>query len=145
MHGKKSRRVVLLITVLALTAAGCGVSDLASAASKLANGQLGSLTAAEIRSLSEAAVAVLNSQNAALGLQPLTMAQAEALVSFLDVNAVETKQDLDALITNADTNPPDGLSDLAAAFGNIDPDSPDAEELDLIFEQALGGSTSSPS
>lgn len=138
MTGTNQRVCIVLIASVALSSAGCGVSDLASAASKLANGQIGALTASEIRSLSEAAVALLNSQDPTFGLQPLTQAQAEALVDFLDANQVETQQDLDELVATADTDPPAGLDELAAAFGNLDPNNTNPEDLEQVIEQAFG-------
>ncbi|HKQ47800.1 MAG TPA: hypothetical protein VJZ71_07010 [Phycisphaerae bacterium] len=138
MFKSKQRVLVMIVATLATASAGCGVSDLASAASKLANGQIGALTASEIRSLSEAAIALLKSQDPNFALQPLNEAQAEALVNFLDVNEVETQQDLDALVANADTDPPVGLDELANAFGNVDPDNADPEDLEQVLEQAFG-------
>jgi len=127
-----------IVACAAVTATGCGISDLANAAAKLANGQIGTLTGNEIRVLSEAVAATLNSQDPSLGLTPLTQPQADALAAFFQANNIQTQADLNNLINHADTNPPAGLADLAAAFDNVDPNI-DQQELQQIIQQAFGG------
>jgi hypothetical protein len=133
------RIFIVLIAFVATTAAGCGTLDLASAASKIANDQLGELTGHDIKVLSDAAVDALNSQDPTLHLTPLTQEQADALAAFLHANNVQTRADLTNLINNAETTTPAGLDDLAAAFDNVDPNNVDHEQLDLILQQVFGG------
>lgn len=125
--------------------AGCDVLILPGALAKLANSTVGDLTASEIRVLSQIAVEVINSQSPGAGAMPLTEAQSQALVDFLDANNVLTFEELEALLNEAQGDPSaiQGLAELAAAFAGgdqaFDPDNPTQQDLEEIFSFAQQG------
>ncbi len=144
---KSGRRLVCFVMVGCLTAgaAGCDVFALISAAAKLSSGQIGDLTADELRVLSQAGADFINSQTPGAGAQPLTQAQAQAIADFLDANNVQSEMDLQNLIMQAQTDPGSvqGLVELAQAFqgsgDSFDANSPTEEELNALFNEVFNG------
>ncbi len=95
-------------------AAGCmiiaaGCTPTASALSKLQSGQIGSLTAAEWQALAGVGTSL------GVAIPQLTQAQADAIVSFLDANGIETIEELEQAIDAGDLEIPQELIDLFAA------------------------------
>jgi len=143
---RSSKLVCLLLTGgIFVGSAGCDVLILPGALAKLANSAVGDLTASEIRVLSQVAVEVINSQAPGTNAMPLTEAQAQALVDFLDTNNVLTFEELEALINEAQGDPSAvmGLEELAAAFAGgdqeFDPNNPTLQDLEEIFSFAQQG------
>lgn len=137
---------VLIVVGIAIGATGCApqVNDLISGGMKLANGQVGALTAAELKAVSDT---VLGVAGAELGqnFDPLTLEQAQALVVFLQVNGIETFDDIEAFVAQAEQDPSviQGLDDLAAAFPgaevNFDEDNFDPRQLENLLRSLFGG------
>lgn len=136
---------LLLAGGIFVGSAGCDVLILPGALAKLANSAVGDLTASEIRVLSQVAVEVINSQAPGTNAMPLTEAQAQALVDFLDANNVVTFEELETLLNEAQGDPSaiQGLAELAAAFAGgdqeFDPDNPTLQDLEEIFSFAQQG------
>jgi hypothetical protein len=138
---------VVLIVTIGVAAGGCAVgpvSDLVSAGLKVANNQMSQLTGAEIKAMSDAAIALLNSQTGGTG-QPLTTEQAAAVADFFAVNNINSPTDLEQLVHQAENDPGSvqGMDELAAAFG-LDPNDPDPDAVKHVFEQLFGMSFDSP-
>lgn len=134
MRSKKMGVVVLLVAALGVGSTGCGTFEiftLASAAGKLANNQVGALTAAEWQ--------LLSTTGANLAATPelaLSGSEAEAIVDFLAANGYASFNDIAS-------NPPsqESLSALAQAFAGrateagLDLTNPD--DVEEFFEQYL--------
>lgn len=131
-------RKLLLCTVLSglclFGSVGCGSLALTSALAKLASGAVGDLTADEIAALSQLASDAINAEDPTAGLEPFTPAQSQAIVDFLDVNGVNTLEELEALIAAAETDPTavQGLEELAEAFG-FDPMNPSPDDFNEVL------------
>ncbi|HVP12405.1 MAG TPA: hypothetical protein VMV94_14610 [Phycisphaerae bacterium] len=134
----KTGLCVVLMACIGLAAGGCGTDPLVSAGLKVANNQISQLTGAEIKALSDAAMALINSQGGQTG-QPLTDAQAAAVANFLLVNGINTPEDMERVSQQAEADPTSlqGLDELAAAF-NVDPNDPDPYVVRHVFEQLFG-------
>jgi hypothetical protein len=135
---------VAICVALLIGTAGCfptEVNDLVSGGMKLASGQIGALTAGEIKAVSDAAINALNSQAGQTGetLDTITLEEAQAVVTFFDVNGIETYDDLASLAQEAQQNPDavQGIDELAAAFGE------DAASFDPARLESLFGTMSS--
>ncbi|GMU32731.1 MAG: hypothetical protein HS101_13220 [Planctomycetia bacterium] len=145
MKGRSKLFCLLFAGGIFAGSAGCDVLILPGALAKLANSAIGDLTASEIRALSQIAVEVINSQAPGTGAIPLTEAQSQALVNFLDANNVQTFEELEALLNEAQGDPSaiQGLEELAAAFAGgdqeFDPDNPTQQDLEEIFSFAQQG------
>lgn len=132
---------VTLLGVVLVISSGCEVSILASAGAKLANNQVGDLTADEIRVLSQIAAEAINANNPGAGAIVLNQQQSQALVDFFNCNNVQTTQDFQNLSANAQSNPGSVqcLDQLAAAFQGtnqaFDPNAVTPEQLNAIFGQ----------
>jgi hypothetical protein len=135
---------VCIVGALATGVAGCDLMTVANAGLKLANGQIGALTADEIRVLSQTAADVINAQTGGTAAKGFTQEQAEAIVNFFDVNNVETMTDVQTVVVMAGQDPGavQGLPELAAAFAGgeqeFDPQNVTEEDLDEIFSMVGG-------
>ena len=119
---KKSHLFIRAFIVVGITvgATGClppQVNDLINGGLKLANGQIGALTAGELKAVSDTVLGVVGGQTGQT-LDPLSLEQAQALVNFLRVNGINTFDELSALVERAEGDPSviQGLDELAAAF-----------------------------
>jgi hypothetical protein len=133
------------ICLFVVVGTGCVFESILTAGLKIANGQLNQLSANEILLLNQAVIDFLKSENPGTELTPLTPAQAQAVVTFLQANGITTPESLQGLIMDAQNGGTiNGLDELAAAFAGsenqfADPDNPTQEELDALFGQAFGG------
>ncbi|HUN79920.1 MAG TPA: hypothetical protein VMV81_00255 [Phycisphaerae bacterium] len=135
----KRAGITSCMLVAAMMAVGCG-DNIVTAVQKITSGQICKLSANEIKALNQAAITVGANQTPPVTIPALTDDQAAALAKFAADNGLCTEADLENIQNRVDNGPPlVGLNDLAAAFGNIDPSNVDANELSMIFKQALGG------
>jgi hypothetical protein len=145
---KRTEMVVRAFVVVGMTvgATGCfssPVNDLISGGVKLANGQIGDMTASEIKAISDTVTGVVDTQGGPT-LDTLTLEQSQAVVDFLDANNLNTFADVDALVARAQQDPSvvQGLDALAAAFQEelaSYSDTPlDAAQLDQLLRSVLG-------
>ncbi len=131
---------VMMLGALTFGAAGCDLFSIPSALAKLANCEIGALTAAEFKALSQVAADAINSQDPSAGATALTDAQAQAIVNFLAANNVLNCEDLENLFDQAAQDPGSiqGLAELAAAFqetgDTFDPDSVSPDDLRNVFD-----------
>jgi hypothetical protein len=134
----KTGTCLVLAVCIGAAASGCGTAPLVTAGLKVANSQMATLTGAEIKALSEAAVAIINSQTGGTG-QPLTDEEAAAVAAFLAANNVNSPDDMQRLVTAAESDPSSvqGLAELAAAFG-LDPNDPNPDVVRNALEQLFG-------
>lgn len=138
----KNRTLVCVLMLGGLTfgSAGCDLFTIPDALTKLANCEIGSLTATEIRVLSEIAADAINTSDPSAGAEPLTQDQAQAIVNFLAANNVQTCDDLQDLFDQSETDPGSiqGLAELAAAFQSsedeFDPENVTREDLQNVFD-----------
>jgi len=112
-RGTLGRMVTLSALSVSLVAlAGCfAASPLYSAMFKIATGQMDSLSGAEVKAVQEAFVPDLD----------LTDEQAEAIAEFLQLNDIQTLEDLQQVIQQAMEDPssielPEGFLDLFVDF-----------------------------
>ncbi len=145
MTWKKDRCIVLVATALVVSAAGCFGESVVTAGSKVAAGQISTLSANEIKILNQTIIDVLTASDPTLTPTPLTDAQAEAVSAFFVANSLDTIEDFEALADASQTDPSSiqGLDALAAAFADseseFDSDNIDEGDLDAIFEAVLSG------
>lgn len=118
---KRSRYLICLTMLgsLSFAVAGCDAFVIPGALLKVANCEIGELTATEIRVLSEAAADLINEQDPSANATGLTQEQAQAIVNFLAANNVKTCEDLENLFEQ-DLESIQGLEELAAAFQDTD-------------------------
>jgi hypothetical protein len=105
---------------------------------KVGTNQMATLTGGEIKALSEAAVALINSETGGTG-QPLTDDEAAAVAAFLAANNINSPDDMQRVVTAGENDPSSvqGLDELAAAFG-VDPNDPNPDVIKNMFEQLFG-------
>jgi hypothetical protein len=146
MKPSKTSVCAAISAVILIGTAGCfppEVNDLINGGMKLASGQIGALTAGELKAVADMAIGVIASETGQT-IDPLTTEQAQALVTFLDVNGIDTFDDFDGFTQRAAQDPGSiqGLDQLAEAFGqtgeNFDPAQLEAL-LQTIFSGSGGG------
>ena len=142
MKPRKTSVCAAISAVILIGTAGCfppQVNDLINGGMKLASGQIGALTAGELKAVSDAAISVIASETGQT-IDPLTTEQAQALVTFFDVNGIETFDDFDGFAQRVEQDPESiqGLDQLAEAFGqtseNFDP-----SQLEEVLGAIFGG------
>jgi hypothetical protein len=142
MKPRKTSVCITISAVILIGTAGCfppQVNDLINGGMKLASGQVGALTAGELKAVSDAAIGVIASETGQT-IALLTTEQAQALVTFLDLNGIETFDDFNGFAQRAAQDPGSiqGLDQLAQAFGqtgeNFDP-----SQLESLFQTLFGG------
>ncbi len=133
----------MILGLSAVSMTGCGAESILSATAKILGGQISQLTAGEIQILNQTALNVIGS-TLNVETTPLTLAQAEAVSSFLKINDLNTIDDFTTLASQAESNPEsiEGLDDLADAFQGTDFDDEgefDPSQLGNLFQAILGG------
>jgi hypothetical protein len=136
MAHRKMFCCVALTVCLGMGSVGCGSNplfDLLSAASKVSNGQLSSLTVPEVKALNQFAISLVPAS--AMGtdspdLLTLSDAQAAALIAFCQANHLDSIPAIEQAIQQSQTDPSSlqGVDTLSAAFQgtqfSIEPGSP---------------------
>jgi hypothetical protein len=145
MKSRNQKLCALFTAMLGVGMTGCFGESIVSAGSKVAGGQIASLTAGEIIILSQTVADLIRSQDPNANPPTLTTEQAQALTDFFTANNLNTIEDFETLAETAQ-NAPDsiqGLDALAAAFAGsateIDPDDFDADSLDELLGMLFGG------
>jgi hypothetical protein len=138
MRMLKTGICLVLAVCIGAAASGCGAAPLVSAGLKVANNQMAQLTGGEIKAISDAAVALINSETGGTG-QPLTDDEAAAVAAFLAANNINSPDDMQRVVTAGENNPSSvqGLAELAAAFG-VDPNDPNPDAIKNVFQQLFG-------
>lgn len=146
---RKLEVVVRALVLLSITVGGTGcfsspVNDLINGGVKLANGQVGDLTAGELKAVSDAVLDVASNQFGQT-VDRLTPEQAQALVDFLDANNITTFDELATFAQNAEQDPStvQGLDALSAAFAeeiaNFNANDFDAAQFEAMMHGIFGG------
>ncbi|MBX3396076.1 MAG: hypothetical protein KF841_11985 [Phycisphaerae bacterium] len=150
MNSIRTKIAACAICVSVVGMSGCGGDNILSAVSKVLGGQMSQLTAGEILVLNRAAASVVSQFT---GLPPVTLTtpQAVAVSNFLQVNELDTIQDLETLARTAQSDPDSvqGWDDLSGAFAGSDFDNDEGEfdpsRLGDLFGHIVSGASGSGS
>ena len=132
----------VIVCGLSLFLSGC---DALTGAQKLTNCGLTDLSVQEVLALNQVAIELLQTQDPATTYPPLTEAQAQALVNFVNANEMNCLEDIGRVAFRAEHDPESilGLRELAAAFADtqneFDPNLVTGDQLLNILDLVLSG------